>query len=96
MDWILHGVCCSEKVNFQEYALLIQILRKANLLTTISEMVRSMREGRWAPPAGQRGHDIRREKSICEGNNQVAEDREIGKVGLSKYDMKYESRNIFR
>ena len=55
-----------------------------------------MREGRWAPPAGQRGHDIRREKSICEGNNQVAEDREIGKVGLSKYDMKYESRNIFR
>ena len=84
----------AEKVNIQEYALLIQILRKANL--TISKMVRSMREGRWAPPAGQRGHDIRREKSICEGNNQVAEDREIGKVGLSKYDMKYESRNIFR
>ena len=86
----------AEKVNIQEYALLIQILRKANLLTTISKMLRSMREGRWAPPAGQRGHDIRREKSICEGNNQVAEDREIGKVGLSKYDMKYESRNIFR
>ena len=49
-----------------------------------------MREGRWAPQAGQRGHDTRREKSICEGKNQVAEDREIGKVGLSKDDMKYE------
>ena len=66
----------AEKVNIQEYALLIQILRKANL--TISKMVRSMREGRWAPQPGQRGHDTRREKSICEG-----------KVGLSKNDTKY-------
>ena len=51
-----------------------------------------MREGRWAlqAQAGQRGHDTRREKSICEGNNHVTEDQEIGKVGLSKDDMKYE------
>ena len=49
-----------------------------------------MREGRWAPQPGQRGHDTRREKSIFEGNNQVAENQEIGKVGLSKDDMKYE------